>query len=180
MLSTPARSSLHQSTPRFSYHYDSGLELFSYSLFTTLLAAQLYPSFAPQSMDITALLNPTQDTRLRRRSTTTTTARSTAYSEAEYTPEPSSSHNFRKTKGKFAKDAPKYQTGPVKGEVRYPPYSIGERYILKRLEKHNISPPLNKIFSMPQTIPYSSEKKPFSSRTSLGGFEGEQSCLTYV
>lgn len=119
-------------------------------------------------MNITALLNPTQETRLRRRSTTTT--RNLALDEADYTPE--SFSTLRKGKSKPAKDTPKYEVGPVKGEVRYPPHIITDSYILKMLEKHNIMPALHRLQDMPQSIPYSSDKKEFSVKTARDGFEG--------
>ncbi|KAL4737216.1 hypothetical protein BDV11DRAFT_216847 [Aspergillus similis] len=76
----------------------------------------------------------------------------------------------RQKKQKMAKDAPIFQRGKPRGEVRYPPYEDREGKFSCQHRDFRIHP-LGNIADYPRHIPYNSDKKSFQERTGRESFE---------
>ncbi|KAL4963055.1 putative APSES transcription factor Xbp1 [Aspergillus stella-maris] len=76
----------------------------------------------------------------------------------------------RQRKQKLAKDAPIFQCGKPRGEVRYPPCE-GRDDELASLHRDFRIHPFGNIAEYPRHIPYNSDKKSFQERTARGSFE---------
>lgn len=92
------------------------------------------------------------------------------------TPSPTSSATTimlcspRQKKQKMAKDAPIFQRGKPKGEVRYPPCEMRNGEIASLHHDFRIHP-FGNIADYPRHIPYNSDKKSFQERTGRESFE---------
>lgn len=92
------------------------------------------------------------------------------------TPSPTSSASTimlcspRQKKQKMAKDAPIFQRGKPKGEVRYPPCEMRNGEIAS-LHRDFCIHPFGNIADYPRHIPYNSDKKSFQERTGRESFE---------
>ncbi|KAL2869737.1 putative APSES transcription factor Xbp1 [Aspergillus lucknowensis] len=76
----------------------------------------------------------------------------------------------RQKKQKIAKDAPVFNRGRAKGEVRYPPHEERDDN-LARLHREFRIHPFGDIASYPRHIPYNSDKKTFQELTGRESFE---------
>ncbi|KAL4776653.1 hypothetical protein BDW60DRAFT_224261 [Aspergillus nidulans var. acristatus] len=76
----------------------------------------------------------------------------------------------RQRKQKMAKDAPIFQRGKPRGEVRYPPYEDRDGKFSCQHRDFRIHP-LGNIADYPRHIPYNSDKKSFQERTGRESFE---------
>jgi hypothetical protein len=78
----------------------------------------------------------------------------------------------RQKKQKMAKDAPIFQRGKTRGEVRYPPdeHRDGDLATLHREFRIH---PFGNIADYPRHIPYNSDKKSFQELTGRESFEGK-------
>ncbi|KAL4746805.1 hypothetical protein BDW72DRAFT_28371 [Aspergillus terricola var. indicus] len=76
----------------------------------------------------------------------------------------------RQKKHKMAKDAPIFQRGKPRGEVRYPPYEDRDGKFSCQHREFRIHP-LGNIADYPRHIPYNSDKKSFQERTGRESFE---------
>ncbi|KAL3433927.1 hypothetical protein BDV09DRAFT_186264 [Aspergillus tetrazonus] len=76
----------------------------------------------------------------------------------------------RQKKQKMAKDAPIFQRGKPRGEVRYPPYEDRDGKFSCQHQDFRIHP-LGNIADYPRHIPYNSDKKSFQERTGRESFE---------
>ncbi|KAL6232385.1 hypothetical protein BDW75DRAFT_217881 [Aspergillus navahoensis] len=76
----------------------------------------------------------------------------------------------RQKKQKMAKDAPIFQRGKPRGEVRYPPYEDRDGKFSRQHHDFRIHPRGN-IADYPRHIPYNSDKKSFQERTGRESFE---------
>jgi hypothetical protein len=72
----------------------------------------------------------------------------------------------------MAKDAPIFQRGKPRGEVRYPPYEDRDGKFSCQHRDFRIHP-LGNIADYPRHIPYNSDKKSFQERTGRESFEGK-------
>ncbi|KAI9374693.1 hypothetical protein BJX61DRAFT_263841 [Aspergillus egyptiacus] len=92
------------------------------------------------------------------------------------TPSPTSSTTSvmmrtpRQKKQKMAKDAPVFNRGKAKGEVRYPPCEERDEE-LARLHREFRIHPFGNIADYPRHIPYNSDKKTFQELTGRESFE---------
>ncbi|KAL4957618.1 hypothetical protein BDW69DRAFT_13643 [Aspergillus filifer] len=76
----------------------------------------------------------------------------------------------RQRKQKLAKDAPIFQRGKPRGEIRYPPCE-GRDDELASLHRDFRIHPFGNIAEYPRHIPYNSDKKSFQERTARESFE---------
>ncbi|KAL4973082.1 hypothetical protein BDW66DRAFT_109685 [Aspergillus desertorum] len=76
----------------------------------------------------------------------------------------------RQKKQKMAKDAPIFQRGKPRGEVRYPPHEDRGGKFSRQHHDFRIHPRGN-IADYPRHIPYNSDKKSFQERTGRESFE---------
>lgn len=124
-------------------------------------------------MKISALLNPSPTPELsdRRRS-----LRARRYTNevtlkddvSDYFPDQS---QYRKSKTKLTKDAPKFERGETIGTVKYPPYETSDAELSRHFKDFRIFPSSG-IAAYPRHIPYSSDKKDFMLKTGRDSFEG--------
>ena len=71
----------------------------------------------------------------------------------------------------MTKDAPVFEKGDVRGELRYPPYEEQDEELARWHRKFQIHP-MGEISHYPRHIPYNSEKKSFLEKTGRESFEG--------
>ncbi|KAL4880535.1 hypothetical protein BJY04DRAFT_71467 [Aspergillus karnatakaensis] len=76
----------------------------------------------------------------------------------------------RQKKQKMAKDAPIFQRGKARGEVRYPPDEHRDAELAALHQKFRIHP-FGNIADYPRHIPYNSDKKSFQELTGRESFE---------
>ncbi|KAL4936623.1 hypothetical protein BDV06DRAFT_216529 [Aspergillus oleicola] len=76
----------------------------------------------------------------------------------------------RQRKQKMAKDAPIFQRGKPRGEVRYPPCEARDDELASLHRDFRIHP-FGNIADFPRHIPYNSDKKSFQERTGRESFE---------
>jgi hypothetical protein len=77
----------------------------------------------------------------------------------------------RQKKQKTAKDAPVFNRGETRGEVRYPPCEERDEALAKAHRDFELYPMVD-IADYPRHIPYNSDKKAFQDRTGRESFEG--------
>lgn len=71
------------------------------------------------------------------------------------------------------KDAPVFNPGKVRGELRYAPFEERDEFLDEQHVLFEIHPAIGHIADFPRHIPYSSEKKGFLEKTGRESFEGE-------
>ena len=77
----------------------------------------------------------------------------------------------RQKRQKIAKDAPVFNKGKIRGELRYPPCEERDEELTKIHREFEIHP-MGDIAAYPRHIPYNSDKKSFQERTGREFFEG--------
>jgi hypothetical protein len=83
---------------------------------------------------------------------------------------------WRTKKPKMTKDAPVFEKGDVRGELRYPPCEKRDEE-LARLHREFQIHPMGQISHYPRHIPYNSEKKSFLEKTGRESFEGKNDSM---
>lgn len=78
-----------------------------------------------------------------------------------------------KSKVKDAKDAPKFDRGEPRGEVRFQPIQAETTEIQRQHEAFKIYPS-GSIDAFPRHIPYKSDKKELLIKTGRDSFEGQK------
>jgi hypothetical protein len=73
---------------------------------------------------------------------------------------------------RIPKDAPVFNPGEVRGELRYPPCEERDEFLDSQHALFDIHPTVGHIGEFPRHIPYSSEKKAFLEKTGRESFEG--------
>lgn len=71
------------------------------------------------------------------------------------------------------KDAPVFNPGSARGEIRYPPCEERNEFLDSQHALFEIHPAIDHISDFPRHIPYSSEKKAFLEKTGRESFEGD-------
>lgn len=74
---------------------------------------------------------------------------------------------------RIPKDAPVFNPGKVRGQLRYAPFEERDEFLDKQHVLFEIHPAIGHIAEFPRHIPYSSEKKGFLEKTGRESFEGE-------
>lgn len=77
----------------------------------------------------------------------------------------------RQKRQKITKDAPVFNKGKIRGELRYPPCENRDEELTKIHREFEIHP-MGDIAAYPRHIPYNSDKKSFQERTGREFFEG--------
>ncbi|CRG90834.1 hypothetical protein PISL3812_07880 [Talaromyces islandicus] len=72
---------------------------------------------------------------------------------------------------RIPKDAPVFNPGKVRGELRYPPFEERDEFLDSQHVLFEIHPTIGHIAEFPRHIPYSSEKKGFLEKTGRESFE---------
>lgn len=78
----------------------------------------------------------------------------------------------RQKKQKMAKDAPIFNKGKARGEIRYPAYEERDEELVRIHQEFRVHP-FGNIADYPRHIPYNSDKKTFQDRTGRESFEGK-------
>lgn len=81
---------------------------------------------------------------------------------------------------RIPKDAPVFNPGEARGELRYPPCEERDEFLASQHTLFDIHPPVGHIADYPRHIPYSSEKKAFLEKTGRESFEGEFYFFSFV
>ncbi|KNG85175.1 APSES transcription factor Xbp1 [Aspergillus nomiae NRRL 13137] len=76
----------------------------------------------------------------------------------------------RQKKPKIAKDAPIFNRGKIRGELRYPPCEERDEALTQAHRKFQLQP-MGDIAEYPRHIPYNSDKKTFQEKTGRESFE---------
>ena len=74
-------------------------------------------------------------------------------------------------KQKICKDQPVFTRGPVRGEIRYPPFEYDSATLSAYHQQFDMFP-MEDLGAYPRHIPYNSEKKLFQDKTGRDFFEG--------
>ncbi|KAB8242834.1 hypothetical protein BDV35DRAFT_383654 [Aspergillus flavus] len=77
----------------------------------------------------------------------------------------------RQKRPKIAKDAPIFNRGKFRGELRYPPCEERSEALIQAHRQFQLHP-MGDIAEYPRHIPYNSDKKSFSEKTGRESFEG--------
>ncbi|KAE8132764.1 hypothetical protein BDV38DRAFT_296670 [Aspergillus pseudotamarii] len=77
----------------------------------------------------------------------------------------------RQKRPKLAKDAPIFNRGKIRGELRYPPCEERSEALTKAHRDFQLHP-MGDIVEYPRHIPYNSDKKSFQEKTGRESFEG--------
>ncbi|KOC17830.1 hypothetical protein AFLA70_19g004420 [Aspergillus flavus AF70] len=76
----------------------------------------------------------------------------------------------RQKRPKIAKDAPIFNRGKIRGELRYPPCEERSEALIQAHRQFQLHP-MGDIAEYPRHIPYNSDKKSFSEKTGRESFE---------
>lgn len=99
-------------------------------------------------------------------------------SPAPTSADPVSCSEPRQKRPKIAKDAPIFNRGKIRGELRYPPCEERSEALIQAHRQFQLHP-MGDIAEYPRHIPYNSDKKSFAEKTGRESFEG-MSCFIYV
>ncbi|KAE8341875.1 hypothetical protein BDV24DRAFT_150959 [Aspergillus arachidicola] len=77
----------------------------------------------------------------------------------------------RQKRPKIAKDAPIFNRGKIRGELRYPPCEERSEALIQAHRQFQLHP-MGDIVEYPRHIPYNSDKKSFQEKTGRESFEG--------
>ncbi|KAB8277200.1 hypothetical protein BDV30DRAFT_245531 [Aspergillus minisclerotigenes] len=77
----------------------------------------------------------------------------------------------RQKRPKIAKDAPIFNRGKIRGELRYPPCEERSEALIQAHHQFQLHP-MGDIAEYPRHIPYNSDKKSFQEKTGRESFEG--------